>query len=127
MDPAAEDPYLLTNAIDGRRLELANWIADPENQLTTRAIVNRIWQSHFGRGLAANPNNFGAKGGKPSHPELLDYLAADFVENGWRIKRLHRAILMSQTYRRATKPVESDRLKETDPDNRLLSHFLGAV
>ncbi|MCA9172903.1 MAG: PSD1 domain-containing protein [Planctomycetales bacterium] len=117
-----EDPYLLTEAIDGRRLGLAQWIVDPENSLTTRSIVNRIWQGHFGAGIAANPNNFGAKGGKPTHPELLDFLAADFVTNGWKVKRLHRLLMLTQAYQRSSRPADDD-WKEVDPVNRLLSHF----
>ncbi|MCA9069775.1 MAG: DUF1553 domain-containing protein, partial [Planctomycetaceae bacterium] len=123
VDEAGDDPHLLTKAIEGRRLGLARWIADPENPLTTRSIVNRIWQSHFGRGLAANSNNFGAKGAKPTHPELLDYLAADFVEHGWKIKRLHRQIMLSDVYRRSTIPAETEPVALKDPNNDLLSHF----
>ena len=122
-DKVGDDPHLLTEAIEGRRLGLARWIADPGNPLTTRSLVNRIWQSHFGRGLAANSNNFGAKGAKPTHPELLDYLAADFVEHGWKIKRLHRQIMLSDVYRRSTIPVEPEKLALKDPHNDLLSHF----
>src|SRR5688500_299310 len=76
----------------GRRLALAKWIASPDNTLTARVIVNRIWQQHFGTGLVATPNNFGKMGGRPSHPELLDFLATCFVENDWSIKKLHRLI-----------------------------------
>ncbi|MFI4873860.1 MAG: PSD1 and planctomycete cytochrome C domain-containing protein, partial [Blastopirellula sp. JB062] len=117
-----DDPYLLTSAVDGRRLELAKWIAHRDNGLTSRTIVNRIWQHHFGRGIAANPNNLGAKGGQPTHPELLDYLAADFVEQGWTLKRLHRAILLSEAYRRSSIPVDPLRINEVDPNNELLSY-----
>ncbi|WP_253158894.1 PSD1 and planctomycete cytochrome C domain-containing protein [Stieleria tagensis] len=119
----ADDPYLLTDAVQGRRLGLARWIADPQNAIAIRSIVNRVWQYHFGVGIAANANNFGAKGAKPSHPDLLDYLSSDFVENGWTIKRLHRVIMMSDAYRRSTTPVAVEKLAEVDPDNRLLSHF----
>ncbi|MEM9660633.1 MAG: DUF1553 domain-containing protein, partial [Planctomycetota bacterium] len=97
----ADDPYLLTPSLEGRRLALARWIAHPENGLATRSFVNRIWQGHFGVGLAANSNNFGVKGAKPTHPDLLDFLAADFVDNGWRIKRMHRMIVHSRAYRRS--------------------------
>ncbi|MEZ6123289.1 MAG: PSD1 and planctomycete cytochrome C domain-containing protein [Planctomycetaceae bacterium] len=120
---AANDPYLLTEAVDGRRLGLARWIADPANPLTTRSIVNRIWQGHFGVGIAANANNFGAKGANPSHPELLDFLAADFVQHGWQIKRMHRMIMLSEAYQRSSQPPADDAWKTTDPANRLLSHF----
>ncbi|MEW4561052.1 PSD1 and planctomycete cytochrome C domain-containing protein [Bremerella sp. JC770] len=121
--PASETPYVITSDTDGRRLELARWIAHPENGLTSRAIVNRIWQFHFGQAIAANPNNLGAKGGKPSHPELLDYLAVDFVENGRTIKRLHREIMLSEAYRRASIPAAPEQVAEVDPNNQLLSYF----
>lgn len=120
---STESPYLVTSEVDGRRLELARWIAHPENGLTSRAIVNRIWQYHFGQAIAANPNNLGAKGGKPSHPELLEYLAADFVDNGWTIKRLHRQIMLSQAYRRSSIPLAVEQCAEIDPNNQLLSYF----
>ena len=118
-----EDPFRVTEEPSGRRLELARWIAHPDNTLATRAIVNRIWQYHFGTGLAANANNFGAKGAKPSHPELLDFLTSDFVENGWTIKRMHRMIMMSDAYKRSTRAENADTLAKADPNNRLLSHF----
>ncbi len=123
VDPKANDPYLVTTEIDGRRTELARWIAHPDNPLTTRAIVNRIWQWHFGRGIAVNANNFGAKGARPTHPDLLDFLAADFVEHGWRMKRMHRAIMLSDAYGRSAIPSQPERVSEVDPGNRLLSYF----
>ncbi|MBA3314433.1 MAG: DUF1549 and DUF1553 domain-containing protein [Planctomycetota bacterium] len=83
----------------GRRLTLAKWIASPDNPLTARVIVNRIWQTHFGQGLVVTPNDFGLGGETPTHPELLDWLAADFVREGWSLKRLHRLIVTSVTYR----------------------------
>jgi hypothetical protein len=85
----------------GRRRALADWIADPRNPLTTRAIVNRVWMWHFGQPIAGNPNNFGSTGKRPTHPELLDYLAAALVENRWSLKALHRLILTSAAYQRA--------------------------
>src|SRR5437899_328278 len=81
-----------------RRLALANWITDPKNPLTARVIVNRIWYYHFGTGIVNTPSDFGANGDKPSHPELLDWLATSYVEHGWSIKWLHRLILSSQAY-----------------------------
>ena len=123
VNPSSSEPYRLPDTVEGRRLELARWIAHPENSLANRSIVNRIWQYHFGVGLAANANNFGAKGAKPTHPELLDYLAADFVENGWQFKRMHRMIMMSDAYQQGTIPVELERVAEVDPNNSLLSHF----
>ena len=117
-----EDPYLIDDKIQGRRLALATWIADPQNPLTARSIVNRVWQHHFGKPLAGNPNNFGAKGGKPTHPDLLDWLAADFVENGWKFKRLHRLIMSSATYRQSGRHPNLDKLKNEDPNNNLFAY-----
>ncbi|MBI2927748.1 MAG: DUF1553 domain-containing protein [Verrucomicrobia bacterium] len=82
-----------------RRLALALWIADPVNPLTARVMVNRIWQHHFGEGLVSTPSDFGANGAKPTHPELLDWLAAEFMEHGWSVKHIHRLIVTSATYR----------------------------
>ena len=80
----------------GRRTVLANWIASKDNQLTARVIVNRIWQGHFGRGIVASSNDFGKFGELPTHPELLDWLATEFMDSGWKIKRMHKLILMSR-------------------------------
>lgn len=102
-------------SIEGRRLALAEWIADERNPLTTRAIVNRLWLWHFGQPLAGNPNNFGSTGKVPTHPELLDWLAATFVEQGWSFKKLHRLMLNSQTYRRASQHPNESQLRELDP------------
>lgn len=99
------------------RLQLAEAIADPQNPLTARVIVNRVWQQHFGRGIVATPSNFGQLGERPTHPELLDYLAADFVDNGWSLKKLHKSILMSATYGLAAENIEANLTK--DPDNHL--------
>jgi hypothetical protein len=85
-----------------RRLALALWICDPKNPLTTRVIVNRIWQYHFGRGIVGTPSDFGRNGEKPTHPQLLDWLAHDFMANGWRMKRLHKMMVMSYTYRQSS-------------------------
>ena len=116
------DPFALPKSLNGRRLELAQWIADPKNQLTARSIVNRAWQRHFGKALAGNPNNFGAKGKKPTHPELLDWLAADFVKNGWKFKRLHKLIMTSKAYRMSTHHPQMKQLRNSDPDNHLLAY-----
>ncbi len=97
----AELPFAGVEAVDGRRLRLAQWIARPDNPLTMRAIVNRVWLWHFDRALAGNPNNFGSTGKPPTHPELLDWLAATFVEQGQSFKQLHRLILTSAAYRRS--------------------------
>jgi hypothetical protein len=102
------------------RLALAKWITDPANPLTARVMVNRIWQHHFGAGIVATPNDFGRMGTRPSHPELLDWLADQFVENGWHMKPLHRIILLSETYQQAYVPGEmDDRLLARFPRRRL--------
>lgn len=85
-----------------RRLALARWIANPQNPLTARVLVNRLWQYHFGRGLVSTPSDFGHNGDTPSHPELLDWLAARFVASGWRLKALHRLMVTSYAYRQAS-------------------------
>ena len=110
-------------ATEGYRLALAEWLTDPNHPLTARVIVNRIWQHHFGTGIVATPGNFGSTGSPPSHPELLDWLAVDFVKNGWKAKRLHKMIMLSGVYqqssRRSSNP-SSERAAAEDPDNRLL-------
>jgi len=103
------------------RLELARWIANSENPLTARVMVNRIWQGHFGTGLVSTSDNFGATGEKPSHPELLDWLASRFIESGWSIKSMHRLMLLSSTYQMQSTP--SGQALKLDPDNRLKSHM----
>lgn len=101
----------------GRRSALARWIVDPANPLTARVIVNRIWQQHFGRGLVETASDFGRLGSPPSHPQLLDWLASRFVEDGWSIKKLHRRILTSATYRQSSSRAMDDRRRELDPAN----------
>jgi len=113
----------IPDAIEGRRRALAEWIADAGNPLTTRAIVNRVWLWHFGRPLAGNPNNFGSTGKKPTHPELLDWLAATFVEQGWSFKALHRAILTSAAYRRGSVYPDRKTLAEKDPEGTSYAAF----
>jgi len=105
------------------RLALAKWIADPQNPLTARVMVNRIWEHHFGAGLVATPNDFGRMGSRPSHPELLDWLSNQFVEGGWRMKPLHRLILLSSTYRQGYLGAAPPQASEKDPDDRLLWRF----
>ena len=117
-----KEPYLITNGNSGRRLALAKWVAHPNNPLTARSIVNRVWQRHFGKPLAGNPNNFGAKGKKPTHPQLLDWLAADFVQHGWKFKRLHKLIMLSETYQQGTEHPEIEKLRNEDPENHLLAY-----
>ncbi len=102
------------------RAALANWVVDPFNPLTARVAVNRIWQYHFGRGIVATPNDFGRMGSRPSHPEMLDWVANRFVEGGWRLKPIHRLILMSNTYRQSSTSPRVLAASETDPDNALL-------
>lgn len=103
------------------RLQLAHWIVDPKNPLTARVMVNRIWLHHFGRGLVPTPNDFGRQGKAPSNPELLDYLATEFMRSGWSIKAMHRCIMLSRTYRLSSaRDAES---LEHDPTNEWLSAF----
>jgi len=123
VDPDAEDPYLISEDLNGRRLAFAHWVADELNPLTARTIVNRVWQHHFGRPIAGNPVNFGAKGRKPTHPELLDWLTADFVENGWKLKRLHKLIMTSATYQMSSLHPQREALANSDPHNDLLAFY----
>ncbi len=104
------------------RTTLANWITDPSNPLPSRVMVNRIWQSHFGTGIVATPNDFGRMGARPSHPELLDWLANKFVDGRFRIKAMHRMILLSNTYQQSYIPA-STVAAETDPENKYLWRF----
>jgi hypothetical protein len=109
-----------------RRLTLAHWIVSPDNPLTARVIVNRVWQHHFGAGLVATPSDFGQMGARPTHPELLDWLAHWFVyDAGWSLKKLHRLILTSQTYRQRSSAEQgvNSASRSIDPENRLLWHF----
>ncbi|MBA3314144.1 MAG: DUF1549 domain-containing protein [Planctomycetaceae bacterium] len=105
----------------GRRLTLAKWIASPGNRLTSRVMANRIWQGHFGRGIVRSPNNFGQLGIPPTHPELLNWLAKTFVDGGWRMKPLHRLIMLSSTYRMSSEGNEAALAK--DPQNDLFWRF----
>jgi cytochrome c553 len=100
------------------RLELAMDIANPKNPLTARVMVNRVWQHHFGKGLVRTPSNFGALGERPTHPELLDYLAQRFIQSGWSIKALHRQIMLSATYQQSSRFDAHNH--DLDPNNRLL-------
>ena len=136
-DLDANSPWAVPDSASGRRTALAKWIASPQNTLTARVIVNRIWQQHFGRGLVATPNNFGKMGGKPTHPELLDWLASWFIENGWSLKKLHALIMTSATYQQSSVAADVRRLTSTrnkseslltsaatmDAKNELLSYF----
>ena len=105
----------------GRRAALANWIASDNNPLTARVYVNRIWEEYFGRGIVETVSDFGKAGQKPTNPELLDYLADNFVKQGWSIKKLHRDILLSSVYRQSS--AHRDDVAQADPDNKLLAVF----
>jgi hypothetical protein len=105
----------------GRRLVLANWIASKDNPLAARVMVNRLWQHHFGRGIVRSPNDFGLNGNRPTHPELLDWLASQFVESGWRMKAMHRLILTSNAYRMSSRGNLA--VLDADPINDLFWRF----
>ena len=107
----------------GRRTALAHWLTRRDHPLTARVMANRVWQYHFGRGLAGNPNNFGTAGEKPTHPELLDWLAAEFIANGWSVKRLHQLIMTSQTYQRASAHPDPATLAQLDSAARSYAVF----
>jgi hypothetical protein len=105
----------------GRRAALARWVAGADNPLTARVMVNRLWQHHFGRGIVPTPSDFGLRGERPTHSELLDWLATEFVARGWSIKQMHRLMLLSATYRQST--AVSPEARHVDPDNRLFSRM----
>ncbi|MBY0227906.1 MAG: DUF1553 domain-containing protein, partial [Gemmataceae bacterium] len=113
---AGDDPKRFTKG--SGRLELAEAVADPRNPLTARVIANRLWAQAFGRGIVGTPSNFGALGEKPTHPELLDFLASELVESGWSLKHLHRLIVASAAFKRASATTEEG--ERRDPDNVLL-------
>ncbi len=120
-----EDPTIPATGKDaktsGRRLELARWITRKDNPLTARVMANRIWQHHFGRGLVRSPNDFGYSGSRPTHPQLLDWLASELVAGNWHLKRLHKLILLSQTYQMSSQDNPAHRAQ--DPANHLLWRF----
>lgn len=123
--PAAitsEKPVIVpTEKSTGRRTALAKWIASPSNPLTARVFANRVWDQYFGRGIVETLSDFGKAGQKPSHPELLDHLASDFIQHGWSVKQLHREILLSSVYRQSS-AFRQD-VATADPDNKLLAVF----
>ncbi len=131
LNPGAEVPRGFLHVLAGDkpkpytkgsgRLELAEALFSPDNPLTARVMVNRIWQHHFGEGLVRTVDNFGKTGDRPSHPELLDYLAWRFRESGWSVKAIHREMVLSNAYRLSSVP--SPRSREVDPANRLISHM----
>ncbi len=114
----------------GRRLALARWLTSPQHPLTARVLVNRVWHHHFGRGIVATLGNFGRSGSPPTHPELLDWLAVDFMQHGWSLKRLHRQIMASTAYRQSARrpglvaqAFQPEKMPDADPDNKLLSRM----
>ena len=120
-----EEPFAFPDPTDhpewnhtGRRLTLAKWLTDPDHPLTSRVFVNRLWQFHFGEGIVSSVDDFGQMGARPTHPELLDWLAVDFVESGWDIKRMHRQIMLSAVYRQSSRE-QPDKMS-ADPSNKLL-------
>jgi hypothetical protein len=119
--PRADDT--IPNEMTGRRLALARWIASPDNTLTARVIVNRVWQQHFGQGIVATSNNFGVMGARPTHPELLDWLATWFIDHDWSLKQLHQLIMSSATYQQSVDHPDRDRLDAVDPAGALLAYF----
>ncbi|MDA7924848.1 PSD1 and planctomycete cytochrome C domain-containing protein [Mariniblastus sp.] len=118
-----KDPYALSESVNGRRLGLARWIADSQNSLAVRSIVNRVWSLHFGKGIAGNPNNLGVSGKAPTHPLLLEHLSAEFVANGSSLKWLNKEIMLSKAYRRASSHPNYANVNRLDPNNQLLTHF----
>jgi len=112
---------LVSSASAGRRLRLAQWLTSPDHPLTARVAINRLWQYHFGRGLVSTASDFGVNGDRPSHPELLDWLATEFIERGWSLKSMHRLIMNSSTYQQSSR-WDAQAAKE-DPENRLLWRF----
>jgi len=112
-----------TKTSTGRRTALAEWITRPDNQLSTRVIVNRVWQYHFGRGIVATASDFGKLGEPPTHPELLDYLTTKFVKGGWHLKPLHREIMLSAAYRQTARQEPDEIASKIDPSNRYLWRF----
>jgi hypothetical protein len=122
MIPALErvfDPSPESSKTSNRRLQLARWIASEHNPLTARVFVNRLWLHHFGNGIVRSPNNFGFLADPPTHPELLDWLAADFVQSGWKIKRIHKLILTSKTWQQSSLHPQSSEYQTHDAGNRL--------
>lgn len=118
----AEKPDIKpTETSSGRRTALANWLSSPTNPLTARVFVNRVWNQYFGKGIVGTVSDFGKAGDKPINPELLDYLATSFVKDGWSVKKLHRDILLSATYRQSSNSRED--VAKADPENKLLAVF----
>ena len=115
------ETYMTFTSGPGKRRALADWLTDRRNPMTARVLVNRLWQFHFGRGLVPTPNDFGQLGEGCSHPELLDWLAAELMDGGWQIKRMHRLILLSNAYRMSSRATPAGLAK--DPGNRWFWRF----
>ncbi|QEH35169.1 Planctomycete cytochrome C [Aquisphaera giovannonii] len=122
-EPARVDRPAAAPSSTGRRTALARWLTRADNPLSTRVAVNRVWQYHFGRGLVGTSSDFGRLGERPSHPDLLDWLAAEFVAHGWSLKHLHRLIVTSTAYRQASGHPSPELAQKLDPENRLLWHW----
>jgi hypothetical protein len=120
-DPPVEAPPA-NGRTSGRRRALAEWLGSPENPLTARVIVNRMWSHHFGQGIVATLDNFGKMGAQPTHPELLDWLAVEFMSRGWSIKQMHRLMMTSEAYQMSSQYQDAGGA-EKDPDNQYLSRF----
>ena len=118
----ADDLPELAPDVADPRTRLARWLVDPEHPLTSRVLANRLWQHHFGAGLVKTVNDFGTKGDRPSHPELLDWLAATLVEGGWKLKPVHRLLVLSNAYRQSGRSPLATEAMRSDPENRLLWH-----
>lgn len=121
---ADSDPQRIPASYQGRRLAFAHWLTDPANPLPARVMANRIWQQHFGRGIAFNANNFGTTGAKPTHPQLLDWLAVELQQHGWSIKRLRRQLLHSAAYQRSSRHRQPDLMQQIDPLGQLWACFV---
>jgi mono/diheme cytochrome c family protein len=121
--PKEAAPTSIPQTMAGRRLALARWIASPSNTFTARVLVNRVWQYHFGNGIVATPNNFGKMGKRPTHPELLDWLANWFTEHDWSLKKLHRLIMTSAAYQQSGQHPDREKLHRIDPQNDWLAYF----
>jgi len=119
--PPETQPLPLPQGTAGRRLALAGWITSPENPITARVVMNRLWLHHFGKAIVATPGNFGRSGSPPTHPEILDWLAVEFQQSGWGLKHMHRIVLLSRAYRQTSnRPDDVSGGEQVDPDNKLL-------
>ena len=113
-------PEAVPSGSSGRRLAYARWLTSGKHPLVARVLVNRFWLNHFGRGIVNTPGDFGALGERPTHPELLDWLASEFMDGGWKLKPLQRLIVLSTAYRQSSR---NDASLKTDPENRFYARF----